>query len=105
MAEGFIDNGNAGVNGRTGQRRLLAGQESHVIEQCRFGKFIFGDRIGVMNTLPPAEKVQKLVRVTLQGMISEAANGLVVEIPTDPVNLTACCLHNHAVRTSRGVIR
>src|ERR1700734_761283 len=84
---------------------LLTRQESHIIEQCRFREGIFSDRVRAMNTLPPTEKVQQLVGIALQGMISEAANGLVIEVLIDPVNLTSCCLHDHAVRTSRGVVR
>ena len=54
--------------------RLLAGLESHIVEQGRFGESIFGDRIGVVNTLPPAEKVQQVVRITAQGGVGQAAN-------------------------------
>jgi hypothetical protein len=72
-AQGAIDNGNALVDGGAGQRRLLTGLESHIVEQCRFGEGIFGDRVGVMNTLPPTEKVQQLVRITLQGTFGQAA--------------------------------
>src|ERR1044071_6098178 len=54
----------------------------------------------MMNTLPPTEKVQQFVRITLQGMISEAANGLVIEILIDPANLASGRLHDDAIRTS-----
>jgi hypothetical protein len=53
-----------------------------------------------MNTLPPTEKVQQLVRITLQGVISETAKGLVIEIPIDPVNLTFGCLLDDAIRAT-----
>ena len=86
-----------------GQLGLLTGLESHIVQQCRFGEGIFGDRVGVMNTLPPTEKVQQLVRITLQGMIRQAAKGLVIEVLIDPVNLTSCRLLDDAIRTSCGV--
>src|SRR5713101_5542779 len=53
-----------------------------------------------MNTHPPTEKVQQLVRITFQGAIRQAAKGLVVEILIDPVNLTPRILHDDAVRAS-----
>ena len=99
-AQGAIDNGNALVDGTAGQLAWLTGLESHIVEQCRFGEGIFGDGVGVMNTLPPTEKVQQLVRITFQGIICQAAKGLVIEILIDPVNLTSCRLHDDAIRAS-----
>ena len=105
MAQGFIDNGNAWLMVAPDNGALLTRLESHIVEQCRFREGIFGDRVSAMNTLPPTEKVQQLVRITSQGMISQAAKGLVIEIPIDPVNLTSCCLHDDAVRASCRVVR
>ena len=56
-----------------GQLAFLAGLESHIVQQCRFGECIFGDRVGVVNALPPAEKVQQLVRIASQGGVRQAA--------------------------------
>jgi hypothetical protein len=81
----------------------LTREEAHVIEQCPFRQFIFADRVGMMNTLPPTEKVQQLVRITLQGVIGEAAKGLVIEIPIDPVNLTSGCLLDDAINGNGSV--
>ena len=50
-----------------GRPRLLTGLEAHIVQQCRFGEGIFGNVTGVMNTLPPAEKVQQVVRIECAG--------------------------------------
>ncbi len=98
--QGAIDNGNALVDGTAGQLALLTGLESHIVQQCRFGECIFVDCVCVMNTLPPTEKVQQLVRISFQGIIRQAAKGLVIEILIDPVNLASCRLHDDAIRAS-----
>src|SRR5713101_3377976 len=99
-AQGTINNSNALVDGAAGQLALLTRLESHIVQQRRFGECIFSDRVGVMNTLPPTEKVQQLVRITFQGIIRQAAKGLVIEILIDPVNLASCRLHDDAIRAS-----
>ncbi len=58
VAQGFIDDSNALVNGAAGQRTWQTGLKSHIVEQRRFRECFFGDRVGVTNTLPPTEKVQ-----------------------------------------------
>src|SRR4029077_9175734 len=68
-AQGAIDDGNTLVDSRARQLAFLTGLESHIVEQCRFGESIFGDLIGVVNTLPPAEKVQQLVCVGSQSCV------------------------------------
>jgi hypothetical protein len=87
-AQGAIDNGNALVDGGAGQLAFLTGLESHIVEQCCFGEGTFGNRVGVVNTLPPPEKVQQFVRISAQGSVGQAAKGFVVEVLVDPVNLT-----------------
>jgi hypothetical protein len=61
------------------------------------GEGIFGDHVSVVNTLPPPEKVQQLVRVCSQGGVSQAAEHFVVEVLVDPVNLTAGGLIDNAI--------
>ena len=64
-AQGTIGYGNTLVDGGAAQWAFLAGLKSHVVEQGRFGECTFGDRIGMMKpTLPPAEQVQQLMRIT-----------------------------------------
>jgi hypothetical protein len=53
----MIDNGYAMVDGGTGECGLLAGLEAHVLQQDRVSEIAFCDRIGVMNTHPPAKKM------------------------------------------------
>src|SRR5258708_9278761 len=72
--------------------------ESHIAQQCRFGECIFVDRVGVVNALPPAEKVQQLMRIGFEGDIRQAAKGLVIEILIDPVDLAPRLSHDDAVR-------
>ena len=79
--------------------------KSHIVEQCRFGESIFGDLIGVVNTLPPAEKVQQLVRVGSQSSVGQTAKGFVIEVLVDPFNLTAGRLLDNAVRAADMIVR
>ena len=96
--QGTIDDGNALIDGGTGQLAFLARLESHIVQQCRFSEGIFGNRVSVVNILPPPEKVQQLVRISSQGGVGQAAEHLVVEILVDPVNLTAGGLFDNAIR-------
>jgi hypothetical protein len=61
VAQGAFGDGDAVIDGGAGGLGLLAGLESHIIQQGGFGKIAFGNGSGVMNTLPPAEKVQQVV--------------------------------------------
>src|SRR4030095_6609270 len=88
-AQGAIDDGTTLVDGAPRQLAFLAGLESHIVEQRRFGEIVFGDHIGVVNTLPPAKEVQQLVCVGSQSGVGQTAKGFVVEVLVDPVNLTA----------------
>src|SRR5215831_10155009 len=60
-AEGAIDDGNTLIDSSARQLAFLAGLESHIVEQRRLAESVFGDLIGVVNTLPPPEKVQQRV--------------------------------------------
>ena len=102
-AQGAIDDGNTLVDRGARQLAILAGLESHIVEQCRFGESIFGDLIGVVNTLPPAEKVQQLVRIGSQG-VSASGEGFRNRGTVDPVNLTAGGLFDNAIRASHMVV-
>jgi hypothetical protein len=73
-----IDDGNALVDRGARQLAFLAGLESYIVEQCRFGEGVFGDLIGVVNTLPPAEKVQQRVRIGSQSCVGQTAKSFVV---------------------------
>src|SRR4029077_6521320 len=69
-----------------------------------FGESIFGDFILVVNTLPPPEKVQQLVRIGPQSSVSQTAKRFVVEVLVDPVNLTAGRLFDNPIRASHVVV-
>jgi hypothetical protein len=64
VAEGAIGDGDAVIDGRGGRPRLLTGLEAHIIEERGLGKVAFSNLAGVMNTLPPANKVQQAVGVS-----------------------------------------
>jgi hypothetical protein len=102
--QGTIDDGNALIDGGTGQLAFLTGLESYIVQQRRLGEGIFDDDVSVVNTLPPPEKVQQLVRISSQGGVGQAAEHLVVEILVDPVNLTAGGLFDNAIRASHMVV-
>jgi hypothetical protein len=103
-AQGAIDDGNTLVDGGPRQLAFLAGLESHIVEQRRFGEIVFGDHIGVVNTLPPAKEVQQLVCLSSQSSVGQTAKGFVVEVLVDPVNLTAGRLFNNPIRASHMVV-
>src|SRR5579872_2288265 len=102
--QGTIDDGNALIDCGAGQLAILTGLESHIVQHCRFGEGVFGDYISVVNTLPPPEKVQQLVRIGSQGGVGQAAEHFVVEVLVDPVNLTAGGLFNDAIRAAHMVV-
>jgi hypothetical protein len=58
VAEGAIGDGDSRINCGSGRSRLKAGLEPHIIQERRFGEILFCNVAGVMNTRPPAEKVQ-----------------------------------------------
>ena len=98
VAQGAIGDGDAVIDGGTGRPRLLAGLEPHIVQERRFGKVTFGDVAGVMNALPPADKVQQVVSVTAQGLVRQAADVLAVQITIDPADLPAGGLFDNANR-------
>ena len=102
--QGTVYDANALIDGGTGQLAFLAGLESHVVQQCRFGEEIFDDRVGMVNPLPPPKKVQQFVRIRSQGGVGQAAEHFVVEVLVDPVNLTTGGLFDNAIRTSHMIV-
>ena len=103
-AQGAIYDGNTLVDRGARQLGFLAGLESHIVEQCRFGERTRADLISMVNTLPPPEKVQQLVRVGSQSCVGQAAQGFVIEILVDPFDLTAGQLLDNAVRAAHMVV-
>ena len=99
VAEGAIGDGDAVIDGGTGRPRLLAGLEAHIIQERRFGKVTFPNVAGVMNTLPPADKVQQVVSVDAQGRVRQAADVLAVQVTIDPADLPAGGLFDDTNRT------
>ena len=52
VTQGAVDDGGAVVDGGGGWPWLLAGLETHILEQGRFGEVVVGNVAGVMNALP-----------------------------------------------------
>jgi hypothetical protein len=73
--------------------------ESHVIQQGRFGEIAFGNGRGVMNTLPPADKVQQFVSIEAQSVVRQPANIFTVQEAIDPIDAAARGLFDDAKRT------
>jgi hypothetical protein len=92
VPQGTIGDGNAVINGGAARPRLQDGLKAHIVQQRRFGKITFTNVAGVMNTLPPPEKVQQVMSIDAQGYVSQAAHVLAVEIAVDPSDLPACSL-------------
>jgi len=49
-----------------GKAALLAGLEAHIFQERGLGKVTFPNVAGVVNTLPPANKVQQIVSIGAQ---------------------------------------
>ena len=99
VAEGAIGDGDAVIDGGSGRPRLLAGLEAHIIQERRLGKVTFPNVAGVMNALPPANKVQQVVSVDAQGRVRQAADVFAVQVTIDPADLPAGGLLDDTNRT------
>src|SRR5207244_6123525 len=96
VAQGAVREGYTIVDGGSGRPRLSAGLEPHIIQERRFGEVAFDDVAGVMNTLPPADKMQEVVSVGAQRLVRQAANVLAVQETIDPADLAAGGLLDNA---------
>ena len=97
-AQGAIRDGNALVDGGAGELGLLAGLESHVIQQGGLGERIFGNYIGVMHTFPPTDKVQQVLCIASEREVRDAAEAFEIQIAIDPFDLAAGGLLDDAER-------
>src|SRR5215831_13240288 len=88
-AQGAIRDGNALVDGGAGERGFLTGLESHIVQQDRFGERLFDNRIRMVNTFPPTQKVQQVMGIAAEGKIGDAAQAFQIQIAVDPVDLAA----------------
>ena len=99
IADGAIGDGHAVIDGGRGRPRLLAGLETHIIQERGLGQVTFPNVAGVMNTLPPANKVQQVVSVGAQGGVRQAANIFAVQVTIDPADSPAGGLLDDTNRT------
>src|ERR1035437_8091326 len=99
-AQGAIRDGDALIDGGAGELGLLAGLESHVVQQGGLGERIFRNRIGVMNTFPPTDKVQQVLRITSEREVRYAAEAFEIQIAIDPIDLAARGLLDDAERAA-----
>jgi hypothetical protein len=99
-AQGAVYNGKAMIDGRAGDLGLFGGLESHIVQQGCICARAGNNRIGLMDTFPPAEKVQKLICITGQSDIRHASKELAIQVAIDPVDFPACGLLNDTERTA-----
>jgi len=107
IAEGAIGDSNAGIDGGAGRPRLLAGLEAHIIQERSWREIRLHNVAAVVNTRPPADKVQQVVSVETQAAVRQAAHILAVEIAIDPAHLSAAGLFdksNGTLRISGGLL-
>ena len=76
--------------------------ETDIFEESRFGKCLFGDGIGLVNTDPPAEEVQQVKRVAAESRLGQTSNTLPVEETIYPDRLVPRLVLHDAVRALRG---
>jgi hypothetical protein len=63
VSEGAVGDGYASIYGGTGRLRLLTGLEPNIIQERRVGEILLHNIAGLVNTRPPADKVQQVVSV------------------------------------------
>jgi hypothetical protein len=71
-----------------------------ILQQCRFGEIWFQDVAGTMDTGPPADKVQQVMRVEPQTSVGQATYVLAIQIPINPAHLPAGAVFDDAHRTA-----
>src|SRR6266705_304335 len=99
VVDGALGDGDAIIDSGRGRPRLLAGLEAHIFQERGFDKVAFANVAGVMNTLPPADKVQQVVGVDAQARVCQTANIFAIQITIDPANLAAGALLDDTNRT------
>ncbi len=99
VADGALGDGHAVINGGRGRPRLLAGLKPHIFKERRLGQITFHHVRGVVNALPPANKVQQVVSVSAQGRVRYAADIFAVQVTIDPGNSLAGALLDDTPRT------
>src|SRR5437763_1413171 len=103
VAQCAIRSGNTGIDRGPGRWRLQAGLKPNVLQERRFGEVSLHDVAGAMNTRPPADKVQQIVRVKAQTPDGQPAYVLAVQIAINPANLPIGSLLDYANWTLCGV--
>ena len=92
VADGALGDGHAVINGGRGRPRLLAGLKPHIFKERRLGQITFHNVRGVVNALPPANKVQQVVSVSAQGRVRYAADIFAVQVRlTQPIPRFVVC--------------
>jgi len=71
--------------------------EANVVEECRLGQGLLGDRGGLMCGHPPAQKMKQIVRITAKGGLGHATDLLLVQISIGPIHFPASLL-DHSKR-------
>src|SRR6516164_10804194 len=89
VAEGAVRDGDGVIDGGRGRSKGSAGLEAHIIQERRLGQVPFDDLGRVMETLPPANKVQLVESVGSQGCVRQAADVFAVQVTIDPADLPA----------------
>jgi len=89
VADGAIGDGHAVINKGRGRSRLLAGLEAHIFQERGLGKVTFANVAGVMNTLPPANKVQQVVGVGAQGGVRQVADIFAIQVTLTEISFSA----------------
>src|SRR5258708_8360145 len=89
--EGAVGDGDALIDRGSAELGLLAGLESHVVQQSGLGERILGNGIGVMNTFPPTEKVQQVLCIAAEREVGHAAEAFVIQIAKSRPRETAAC--------------
>ena len=98
VADGSIGVSDAVINGGGRGPWLQVGLEAQVIQQGRLGEVRLCHVAGVMQALPPANKVQQVVSVDAQTRVGQSANILAVQVTIHPTDSEAGGLLYHLNR-------
>ena len=98
VSEGAVCERHTIIDRGTGRSRLLTGLESHIFEERGFSEAGFHNISGVMEALPPANKMQQIVGVDTQRPFGHPPHVLAIEETINPADLAAAGMFDNTNR-------
>src|ERR1039457_1696407 len=99
-SQGALGDDNTAVDAGRCRPGLLAGLESHIVQQGRLGECGFGNRVGVVNLGAPAAALPQVEGVATERRFGQTANPLAVQVAIEPSHLAARFVLDNMKRAS-----